>query len=55
MSEVSQQEVVDWLLYKREGVYTACDRATRATGRLCKMVTVNDMAHLSLSKVRARA
>jgi len=50
MSEVSQEEVVAWLMYRREQVFLECDRYTRESGRICKMITVNDMNFLSLSK-----
>lgn len=38
--------------YQREQVFLVCDRNTRETGRMSRMITVNDMNHLSLNMVR---
>lgn len=49
MDRWSEDEVADYLTYFKEAAFAACDRATRATRRLVKLVTVIDMEHALLS------
>ncbi|KAI8812570.1 hypothetical protein BJ742DRAFT_792881 [Cladochytrium replicatum] len=42
--QVTNEQIFDWLLFQRERAFSLCDEATRRTGRIIKVVTVNDFA-----------
>lgn len=48
----SQHDLVDWLNWLNEFGFRECDRVTRATGRLTKLIRVNDMMNASLLQDR---
>jgi hypothetical protein len=48
LENVTQAELVDWLMWLNETAHRECDRITRETGRITKVVRVNDMAGASL-------
>ena len=48
MATVAEQDVVDWMMYKKEQGFLRCDALTRSTRTLTKLVTVNDLNHVSL-------
>ncbi|KAJ3124836.1 hypothetical protein HK098_000824 [Nowakowskiella sp. JEL0407] len=41
-------QIAEWLLYQREEAFGICDRVTRETGFICKVVSVNDFNGVKL-------
>lgn len=52
LAHVTQAELVDWLMWLNEHAFRECDQITRKTGRLTKLVRVNDMMGASLMQDR---
>jgi len=52
LSHVSMKDLVEWLMWLNEWGYRECDRVTRETGRLTKLVRVNDLNHASILQDR---
>lgn len=48
MDTMPKEGVLDFMMYRREIGFVKCDKITRTTRTLCKMVTVNDLNHVSL-------
>jgi hypothetical protein len=48
VDEIPKADVVDFMMYRKEIGFAKCDRITRATRVLTKLVTVNDLNHVSL-------
>ena len=48
MDEIPRDTVVDFMMYRKEIGFAKCDRITRRTRVLIKLVTVNDLNHVSL-------
>jgi hypothetical protein len=48
ISHVKGDELVSWLNWLNEFAYRECDRVTRETGRLTKVIRVNDLANAPL-------
>lgn len=48
MDEIPKADVVDFMMYRKEIGFAKCDRITRSTRVLIKLVTVNDLNHVSL-------
>ena len=49
MSQLSYDKVLAWFMYNKEKSHLECDRVTRETGNLTKMVVVIDLNHTSWS------
>ena len=49
MDKLSYQQVLEWFMYNKERSAIECDKATRETGLLTKMVVVIDLNHTSWS------
>ena len=43
-----EEDIVRWMLWRRELGFQKCDRLTRETGKMHRMTVVNDLNHLSL-------
>jgi hypothetical protein len=48
MDETPLADVMDFIMYRREIGFAECDRITRSTGVLTKIISVNDLSHVSL-------
>lgn len=48
MDACKEEDVVRWMLWKREQGFQTCDRLTRETGTMHRMLVVNDLNHVSL-------
>ena len=48
MDSISHDDVMDFMMYRKEIGFVKCDRLTRETRVLVKLVTVNDLNHVSL-------
>ena len=44
----THEEVVEFMMYRKELGFLLCDAMTRKTRKLTKLVTVNDLSHVSL-------
>lgn len=47
-TEHTHDEVVEFMMYRKEIGFLLCDAITRKTRKLTKLVTVNDLSHVSL-------
>ena len=47
-NEHTHEEVVEFMMYRKELGFLLCDAITRKTRKLTKLVTVNDLSHVSL-------
>ncbi len=47
-TEHTHEEVVEFMMYRKEIGFLLCDAITRKTRKLTKLVTVNDLSHVSL-------
>eukprot|EP00899_Mesostigma_viride_P019656 jgi/Mesvir1/27692/Mv07408-RA.1 len=45
---VSEDEVMDWMMYKKEILFRMCDAKTRESGHFVRMISVNDFRKLSI-------
>ena len=52
LNNVEMSDLVEWLMWLNEYGSRECDRVTRATGRLTKIVRVNDLNHASILQDR---
>ena len=50
LNSLSREDVAEWMLLSKEVQYHICDTQTRATRKLCKMITVIDLQGFSLGK-----
>ena len=48
MDDFSEEDVLDFMMYRKEIGFLKCDARTRSTRVLTKLVTVNDLNHVSL-------
>lgn len=48
MDDYSFHDVVEFLMYRKELGFLLCDKITRGTNTLTKLVTINDLNHVSL-------
>eukprot|EP00955_Chlamydomonas_euryale_P059037 357274-Chlamydomonas_euryale.AAC.4 len=44
-------QVMDCLMLRKEQMHLMVDKTTRETGRMCKVITVNDMSHVTMATV----
>jgi hypothetical protein len=51
MSALSQDKLVQIMIFNRARMMQICDAETLKTGRLTKFITINDLAHTSISKM----
>jgi len=54
MNALSHDQVVEYLLMQNERAFRMTDGTSRETGRLCKLVTIIDLAEMSLFKFDRR-
>jgi hypothetical protein len=52
LNNVKSEDLVSWLMWLNEFGYRECDRVTRETGRLTKLIRVNDMNFAGLLQDR---
>lgn len=51
MSALTHDQLVHIMIFNRARMMEICDEETLKTGRLTKFITINDLAHTSLSKI----
>merc|ERR1712224_999357 len=54
MNEMDRDVIIDWMLYKKEAGFKICDDLTRKTRVLTKVITVNDLNHVTISSLEKR-
>jgi hypothetical protein len=51
VTEMSEEDLLEWYLYENEAVYQVVDEITRRTGRLTKSMKIIDMTNMQLLKM----